>query len=46
LLEPEPGAAIKAALQQLLAAVGDSTAAPETRPPKKKRPSKEQQDAA
>lgn len=44
--EPEPGVAIKAALQQLLAAVGDSTAAPETRPPKKKRPSKEQQDAA
>ena len=44
--EPEPGAAIKAALQQLLAAVGDSTAASETRPPKKKRPSKEQQDAA
>jgi hypothetical protein len=44
--ENKQGAAIKTALLQLLATVDGAPAAPETQPPKKKRTSKKQQDAA
>jgi pimeloyl-ACP methyl ester carboxylesterase len=44
--ENKPGAAIKTVLLEVLAAVGDNPATPETPPPKKKRTTKKLQDAA